>query len=192
MEWNKGVKVNVDACASMGMSDRFCDLLTHGSDLLLTSVPPLITSRDNYNSAFEELDAASENVDAQVWSGVLEFPASDVQLGHSLGVVKKKREPGQVGPPKVRVVVDAAASGINECIEDKPFPMPKIGDVVRCAKLGRWAALFNLNDGFYHIPVDSRVSSLLGIKHPRSNQLAVYHFLCGRKCAPFLFQLPRN
>ena len=78
VQWSDGIQVNVDACASMGMSERFCGLLTHGSDLLLTSVPPLVTSRDNYKSALEELDAASENVDAQIRSGVLEFPASDV------------------------------------------------------------------------------------------------------------------
>ncbi len=120
---------------------------------------------------------------------MLEYPAEGVKLLHSMGAVKKKLEPGQSGPPKVRVVVDAAASGINDCIRDTPFVMPRIGDVVRNAKKGWWAAKFDLKDGFYHIPVNIKLSSLLGIKHPKSDSKAVYRFLCfGLKCAPFLFQ----
>ncbi len=72
-------------------------------------------------------------------SGVLEYPADGVLTVSSLGVVVKKLEPGQTGKPKFRVVVDAAESGINDCIRDMPFPMPKIGDVVRASKQGWWA-----------------------------------------------------
>ncbi len=47
-------------------------------------------------------------------------------------------------------------------------------------------AKFDFKDGFYHIPVHPKLSSLLGIKHPKSGKLAVYRVLCfGLKCAPF-------
>ncbi len=37
--WHNGIRVDVDKCASLGMSRRFRDLLSHGSDLLLDSLP---------------------------------------------------------------------------------------------------------------------------------------------------------
>ena len=66
---------------------------------------------------------------------------------------------------------------------------PKINDVVRSSFLDWWAAKFDLKDGFYHIPVNTKLTSLLGIKHPATGQRAAYRFLCfGLKCAPFYFQ----
>jgi len=160
------------------MKERFANVLASGSDLLLKSVPVFDSTRDNYSSALEELEAVSTMINEQVSSGILESPFNDVRLVNSLGVVTKKLEPGQVGKPKLRVVVDAAASGINDCMMDMPFPMPRIGDVVRSGKLGWWMAKFDLKDGFYHIPVDKRVVSMLGIKHPLTNEFATYRFLC--------------
>jgi hypothetical protein len=187
--WPNGIKMDTAQCRSWGMKERFANVLDNGSDFLLNKVPMFDINRDNYSSALAELEASSAMIDEQTQSGVLQYPFDDVKLINSLGVVTKKLEPGQVGKPKLRVVVDAAASGINDCMEDKPFPMPGIGDVVRSAKVDWWAAKFDLKDGFYHIPVNIKLTSLLCVKHPRTNKFAAYRFLCfGLKCAPFLFQ----
>ncbi len=113
------------------MREHFVDLLTNGSDLLLDSLPLFDVSRENYSSAMEEADTVASMIMEQAKSGVLEIPTDNVSLLNSLGVVTKKLEPGQTGKPKLRVVVDAAKSGINDCIRDMPFSMPTINDVVR-------------------------------------------------------------
>ena len=139
-EWEKGIRVDTQACRKLGMSERFASMLDNGSDLLLDSMPHLDVTRDNYSSALVELDTTTSMIDEQASNGVLEYPSDNVQLVNSLGVVTKKLEPGQVGKPKLRVVVDAAASGVNDCIRDTPFPMPKIGNVVKYSRKG-WSPL---------------------------------------------------
>ena len=47
-EWKDGIQVDVKKCRELGMEERFCNLLTSGSDLLLESLPLPDTSRDNY------------------------------------------------------------------------------------------------------------------------------------------------
>ncbi len=188
-KWERGIHVDINKCREMGMAHRFVEALENGVDLLLDKVPVFDITRDNYKSALEELETTSRMVEEQAAAGVVQLPFDEVRVINSLGVVTKKLEPGQVGKPKLRVVVDAAASGVNECIRDMPFPMPKINDVVRSSFLDWWAAKFDLKDGFYHIPVNTKLTSLLGIKHPATGQRAAYRFLCfGLKCAPFYFQ----
>ncbi len=187
--WPEGIRVDIQACREMGMESRFLDMLEFGSDLLLESMPVFDVTRENYKSALEEVDAVVTMINEQKESGVIQYPSNDALLVSSMGVVTKKLEPGQTGKPKLRVVVDAAESGINDCIRDMPFIMPSINDVVGSAKLGWWAAKFDLKDGFYHIPVQPKLTSLLGIKHPQEGRFATYRYLCfGLKCAPFLFQ----
>ncbi len=68
-------------------------------------------------------------------TGVLQYPFDNVELVNSLGVATKNLEPGQVGKPKLRVVGDAAASGTNDCMAEKPYPIPGIGArCVSCAE----------------------------------------------------------
>jgi hypothetical protein len=187
--WDAGIHVDIGRCRELGMSQRFVDALDNGVDLLLDKVPLFDITRDNYKSALEELEATTRMVEEQAATGVVQLPFDEVKVVNSLGVVTKKLEPGQTGKPKLRVVVDAAASGVNECIRDMPFPMPGISDVVRSSFLGWWAAKFDLKDGFYHIPVNAKLVPLLGVKHPSSGQFGAYRFLCfGLKCAPFFFQ----
>ncbi len=65
--------------------------------MLLKSVPVFNSTRDNYSSALEELEAVSTMINEQVSSSILESLFNDVRLVNSLGVVTKKLEPGQVG-----------------------------------------------------------------------------------------------
>jgi hypothetical protein len=74
-------------------------------------------------------------INDQVAQGLVQYPSDDVMLIHSMGVVKKKLEPGQVGNPKVWLVVEAAQLNSNDCIRDIPFRRPSINDVVRSSNL---------------------------------------------------------
>jgi hypothetical protein len=92
-----------------------------------------------------------------VQAGVLEAPASPALIIPQGCIVKDLED----GTKKVRLVQDATAVGLNPCQPDKPFPMPRINDAVRGAKLNGWAAKFDLKDGFYHIPINRKTVKLL-------------------------------
>ncbi len=87
-DWPNGISVNTDKCRELGMKERFANVLASGSDLLLKSVPVFDSTRDNYSSALEELEAVSTMINEQVSSGILESPFNDVRLVNSLGVVR--------------------------------------------------------------------------------------------------------
>ena len=65
-------------------------------------------SRENYKSAILEKDILEKMLIELAEAGVLEPPFDGLRVLNSLGVVTKKLEPGQVGPPKRRPVVDCA------------------------------------------------------------------------------------
>ncbi len=155
---------------------------------MLDSLPIFDVKRSNYSSASEHGVESSTMITDQALLGVLEEVDHQPRVTHPLGLVMKKMEVGQEGPQKFRMITDARASGLNDCIRDCPFPLPTINEVVRGAHLNWWAAKFDLRDGFYHIPVNDSFVDLLGVVHPTKLTYARYRFLCfGLKCAPFFF-----
>ena len=187
--WCRGYKINVIECQRLGMEARWLRLLSEGIDLMLDTLPPFDIRRENYSTASENLAESTRLINDQLLLGILEEDVCSVRVHHPLGLVEKKLEPGQVGPPKLRLITDARATGLNDCIRDCPFPLPSIHDVIVGAKKGWWAAKFDLKDGFYHLPIHKKFVDLLGIRHPSTKRTARYRFLCfGLKCAPFFFQ----
>ena len=156
---------------------------------MLDDLPNFQIHRNNYSSVTDNLPEACNLIDSQVALGVMEPDVCRPLITHPLGLVGKKLEPGQTGPPKFRMITDARTTGLKDCIRDCPFPLPSIHDVVSGARVNWWAAKYDLKDGFYHIPVHNLFVDLLGVRHPSRDSYARYRFLSfGLQCAPFYFQ----
>ena len=190
-KWEHGIKLNLDKCKELGMSNHWVDIFENGTDLMLEKLPPIRNYLDNYSSATDPsvVNVTDSMIRDQINKGVVMDEASDVVLNHPLGLVEKKREPGYTGPPKYRVITDAHASGLNDCIRDRVFSLPTIDTVVLGTKIKWVLAKYDLKNGFYHIGVKASQANLLGVKKVFGEGYCTYRFLCfGIKCAPFIFQ----
>ena len=55
---------------------------------------------------------------------------------------------------------------LNKRIKRKPFPIPKIQDMLQKLRGFRWVTSFDLNMGYYHIKLDSDASQLCTVVLP--------------------------
>ena len=84
----------------------------------------------------------------------------------SIGVLKKSHDsewaaPTFIQPKKtgdVRVLTDFRQ--LNKFISRRPFPLPKIADLLQKLEGFRWATAIDLSMGYYHIPLDRRSQRL--------------------------------
>ena len=191
--WPSGIKVDLQACKSLGMESRWIKVLEHGIDPMLTTLPPEDRHLPNYSSLDEHGSraAADTALMALAHAGHTEITKLRPKLTHPVGAVLKPLPvappPGYV--PSVRYITDCTISGLNDCIRSTEMALPTIRDAVRAGRKGWWAAKFDLKDGFFHIPIHADFVDLFGVQHPLSGVTARYRCLCfGVKCAPFFFQ----
>ena len=55
---------------------------------------------------------------------------------------------------------------LNKRIKRKPFPIPKIQDMLQKLRGFKWVTSFDLNMGYYHIKLDSDASKLCTVVLP--------------------------
>ena len=111
----------------------------------------------------------------------------------SIGVLKKSSDSDWAAPMfvqrkktgDVRVLVDFRR--LNDCILRKPFPLPKIQDLLQTLTGFKYATAIDLSMGYYHIPLDAASQKLCSMVLP----WAKYQWArlpMGVKCAPDIFQ----
>jgi hypothetical protein len=183
--WEKGITIDVAACARLGMQPRFCQMLAQGADIMLEAPLPTGPPLANYpslESSFCSRSEAEQRLMLHVEQGFAELVVNQPALVHPLGAVPA------TGDKRFRLIMDCTASGLNGCIRKTDMGLPTIRDVMRAGKRGYYAAKFDLADGFFHIKVAPQFADLLGFRMPLSGGWARYRVLVfGMKCSPFFF-----
>ena len=67
----------------------------------------------------------------------------------------------------VRILTDFRK--LNECLKRKPFPLPKISELLQKLRNFRWATAIDLSMGYYHIPLDEESQKLCTTVLPWGN-----------------------
>jgi hypothetical protein len=57
----------------------------------------------------------------------------------------------------VRVITDFR--GLNKCLVRKPYPIPKIPDILRGMEKFKYATTIDLNMGYYSMPLDEEAKN---------------------------------
>jgi Reverse transcriptase (RNA-dependent DNA polymerase) len=87
----------------------------------------------------------------------------------------------------IRVVSDFRKVFLNSCLKCHPFPIPKIGDMIRSMEGSTYATALDLNMGYYDIKLDADAQKLCTIIFPWGK----YKYKClamGIMVAPDVFQ----
>ena len=111
----------------------------------------------------------------------------------SIGVFKMTANsewaaPTFVQPKKtgdVRILTDFHE--LNKWLKRKPFPLPKISELLQCMRKFKWATAIDLSMGYYHIPLDEASQKLCTTALP----WGVYQYKVlpmGIKNSPDIFQ----
>ena len=85
----------------------------------------------------------------------------------------------------IRVVSDFRK--LNSCLKRHPFPIPKIGDMIRSMEGFTYATALDLNMGYYHIKLDADAQKLCTIIFPWG-KYKYKRLPMGIKIAPDVFQ----
>jgi hypothetical protein len=64
----------------------------------------------------------------------------------------------------VRILTDFRE--LNKCLKRKPFPLPKIKDLLQTLTGFQWATALDLSQGYYHIPMDEESQKLCTFMMP--------------------------
>ena len=118
---------------------------------------------------------------------------TEIDRLESIGVLKKSSDSDWAAPMfvqkkktgDVRVLVDFRK--LNDMILRKPFPLPKINDLLQTLAGFTYATAIDLSMGYYHIPLDESSQKLCSMVLP----WAKYQWArlpMGVKCAPDIFQ----
>jgi hypothetical protein len=91
--------------------------------------------------------------------GVLEKDYTSEWASPTFAIAKKNRT--------IRVVSDFRK--LNSLLKRHPFPIPKIGDMIRSMEGFTFATALDLNMGYYHIKLDTDAQKLCTIIFPGGN-----------------------
>ena len=123
-------------------------------------------------------EVTKREIDRLTKIGVLE-PNSNSEWAAPTFIIPKKTG-------DVRVVTDFRK--LNEAIRRKPFPLPKISDLLQKLEGFKWATAIDLSMGYYHIPLDEYSQKLCTTILPWGK----YRYLrlpMGVKNSPDIFQM---
>jgi hypothetical protein len=93
--------------------------------------------------------------------------------------------PKKIGSSTMRVITDFRK--LNLLLKRHPFPIPKIGDMIRSMERFTFASALNLNMGYYHIKLDADAQKLCTIVFPWG-KYKYKHLPMGIKIAPDFFK----
>ena len=85
----------------------------------------------------------------------------------------------------IRILTDFRK--LNECIERKPFPLPRIGEAIQKLENFKSETALDLSQGFYSIPIDEDSQKLATTVLPWG-KYAYKRLPMGIACAPDIFQ----
>lgn len=174
-----------DALRKAGFPQQLVDYLDRGIDLGFISIPPAQIT-NNYSSVKDHLLTTVKEFERSVHLGRLEGPLTHVpHCVCPLGVVLKTKPDGST---KARLTFDATRGGVNPSLFRPSFPLPSIDQV--CASLRRddVMTVFDLQDGYFHVPVNPAEVDFLGCRHPATGEFYRYTYLpFGVATCPLLF-----
>lgn len=178
------------SCAGMisqGFPPSIAQLLTSGVDLGLATLPAP-THLPNYRSLLSCRDLVSVEFARLVSMGRLDGPLPHrPRVVCPMGAVTKTAEDGSI---KTRIIFDASAGGLNPCLHVPSFRLPTIDNVVATLRPYDYMVSFDLNDGFFHVPVSAGECDLLGCQHPVTGEFYRYMYLpFGVATCPVLFSV---
>ena len=97
-----------------------------------------------------------------------DLQSSAPTIVHPLGLVLK--------PDKVRVVVDASISGLNDAMQLIYHPLPTALSAVQLMTKGCWMAKIDVSDAYLSIPVHPDERCYLGVECPLTGRFFQYNF----------------
>lgn len=172
--------LNIDRFRQLGFPASFCNTLTTGVPLLMKEIPQA-NEIHNYSSIYEHESFARETV--QKWQD-LGFFIEVTQRPHivnPLGVV--------VRHGKHRLVLDATATGLNDCLIKPKFHLPTHREIIATMSHGDFMAKADFKNGFLQLPIRTCEQTFIGFKHPFKDTYCVFVRLpFGLGPATFLFQ----
>jgi hypothetical protein len=159
------------------------EALREGSPMnFLQDPPPGI--QDNSPMTPEQCRVAGEFVDELKELGVLRPPEEgEVVLSSApLFCVPKEGQPGEW-----RVIADMLRGGQNDCIGSDPVFLPRVTHILDSLYEGGYSAVVDASKFFYQFPTFPPDRVHLGIKHPITGEVLVYHGLpMGSRNSPSL------
>lgn len=169
----------------LGVPRTLVDYILSGVHLGLARTPPRL-ALPNYPSLVDHADATATEFDRLVTMGRLEGPLRHTPHCVSpQGVIVKRRPDGTL---KVRITFDATASGLNDTLHLPSITLPSIDQVITSLRPDSVLTVFDLQDGFLHVPVHTAEVDLLGCRHPVTHQFYRYRYLpFGVASCPLLF-----
>ena len=87
---------------------------------------------------------------------------------------------------KVRVVLDASISGVNDCMDLIYYGLPTVRDVVQVLTPGCFVAKIDVSDAYLTVPVHPEEAHFFGVEDPVTGRFFQYDFLPfgGRNSGP--------
>ena len=129
---------------------------------------------DNYPSA--DCEKVYQDFEKMSRLGYLAGPFDeddpDILVVSSLSAVPKKD--ATPANPKLRIVVDMSASGLNSNMTAPRFVLPSVEDIADQAYESCYFLVTDLSDGFYMSKIHPSSQPYLGVRHPQTGKLYAY------------------
>lgn len=173
-------RLRIDRLRQLGFPPTYCGSLETGVPLLVHTWPPHI-NLPNYPSLFAHQEFAKQTLEKWHDEGFTQEVTEQPHLINPLGVAEKHG--------KLRLVVDATASGLNEHLFTPKFSLPNHSDIVRKLQRNEFLAKADFKNGFLQLPLRQKECTLLGFFNPFTAKYYVFTRLpFGVGSGTFLFQ----
>ena len=169
------VNLNHGMFLSLGFSQEVCDIVDSipiyylGDRETFQEVDqyPWVDRKDDKGDTVDVKQGAIDEVERGLSCGALIPCPADIQvkLVHPLVVVFKGN--------RTRVCVDYSVL-LNDWCPKIPFELPQYLDVEKFVTPGCWMAKFDLRDFFWNFKVKQEDWSLMGLRHPKTNELLLH------------------
>ena len=172
--------LNLEHFELLGFPSSFINTLGTRIPLLMHSIPTAVHI-ENYFSVFKHEAFAQETLNKWKHMGTYEEVDHKPHLINPLGVVEREG--------RLRLVVDATASGLNDILYPPKFQLPTHTSIIRKLNYADYMAKADLKNGFLQLPMRRCEQTYLGFIHPFTRKYCVFLRLpFGLGSATFLFQ----